>query len=400
MRAYRVKSAGTIAPFGDPARHLVVGVQRIDVWQAQACRAAGLELVDVDDVGAVQGPAFVFWDDVFFSEMALRQFVADCMRRSGLSILALPDSPASRALAPLQDGRVLDGGARAFDVFFVPSGASVEAREGLRARAEPVLLTLRERTIPLRLPREDRTVDVPLTGRIVCHVRHWLHLLRLSQLSIGIALIDALKARPSKMFGLRWAARRGSWAVARKLVFVHPTAEVHPTADLEATVIGPGAVIRAHAHVHATIVGSGVEVGDHAVVVGSTLADGVQVLRASYFAHVAAMEQATLANYKAQLSLFGRHSFLTTSALLLDAKLAGDVSIEHEGRYVDLGTPYLGACLGHRAQIGAQVAIAPGRAVPNDAVLVGHEVALKFPAPQSGAVWTVRDGHVVPLPGK
>lgn len=403
VRAFRVRSGRVIAPFGDGPRDLVVGTRRIEAWQAAAVRAVGMTLVDVDEVSAIDGPGLVFWDDVFFTEMALRQFVADTLGRTTLASAALPDSPASRALAPLQDARELPGGGRAFDLFVVPDPSRAplaEGREALRAAAEPVVQALRERAIPVRLPREDRAHDAPLTARLLCHVRHWVHLLRLSQLSIGVALIDALKQHPARLFGLRWAARRGPWAVARKLVFVHPTAEVHPTADLEAAVIGPGAVVRAHAHVHASVLGSGVDIGDHAVVVGCSLADKVQVLRASYFAHVAAMEQATLANYKAQLSLFGRGSFLTTSALLLDAKLTGDVSVEHEGRVVNLGTPYLGVCLGHRAQLGAQVAVAPGRAVPNDAIVVGHEVALRFPTSVPGEVWTVRDGRVGPLPGR
>ena len=212
---------------------------------------------------------------------------------------------------------------------------------------------------------------------------------------IGVALIDALKTDPWRILRIRWAAKRGGpWAAARKLVFVHPSAEVHPTADLEACVIGPGCVVRAHAHVHSSVIGNNVDIGDHAVVVGCSLADGVQVLRASYLAHCAAMEKATLGNYKVQLSLFGKSAFLTTSALLLDAKLEGEVSVEHRGRIVSVGTPYLGVCLGHRAAIGAQIAIAPGRAVPNDTTLVGHEVALRFPAATANAVWTVRGGAV------
>src|SRR5262249_49383542 len=151
--------------------------------------------------------------------------------------------------------------------------------------------------------------EAPLSARVVARVTHWVHLLRLAQLSIGVTVIDRVRRRPS--LALRLKLLRDPWARARKISFVDPTARIHPTADLERGVIGPGAVVEARAHVHRSIIGAGVEIGDHAAVVGCTLAEGVQVLRASYFAHCASMPKSTLASYKAQLSLFGREVFLT-----------------------------------------------------------------------------------------
>ncbi|MCC7384789.1 MAG: hypothetical protein IT384_23270 [Deltaproteobacteria bacterium] len=403
MRAYRLRSGRTIAPFGDSVRDLHVATKTIGEWQVEACRACGLELIDIDSVSEIrETPAVAFWDDVFFTEMALRQFVADCASGGEEAQLAMPDSPVWGALAPLQDARAVEGG-HAFDVFFLPKPLSAgDDRVVLRGRARPRAMPLRERAVAVRLPKVDSApgaIQAPITARIVCTVSHWLHLLRLSQLAVGVLLLDHLRANPRRIFALRWAARRGPWAVARKMVFVHETAEIHPTADLEAAIIGPGSIVRAHAHVHQSVLGSGVDVGDHAVVVGSTLADRVQVLRASYLALCAAMPGGTLASYKVQLSLFGRDVFLTSSALLLDAKLKGTVRVEQGGELIDVGTPFLGACLGHRARLGAQVAIAPGRAIPNDAVIVPPPgvVAQTIGASASEGVSMIRDGRVVPI---
>jgi carbonic anhydrase/acetyltransferase-like protein (isoleucine patch superfamily) len=164
-------------------------------------------------------------------------------------------------------------------------------------------------------------------------------------------------------------------------------------------VIGPGAVVHAHAHVHRSVLGANVEVGDHAVLVGCTLAERVHVLRASYFALCAAMPAATLANYKAQLSLFGREVFLTSSAMMIDAKLEGDVSVEHEGSFVSVGTPFLGSCLGHRVTIGASVAILPGRAIQNGQTVVGppEQFVARAPGYPEGALLTVRNGRIEPV---
>jgi NDP-sugar pyrophosphorylase family protein len=246
---------------------------------------------------------------------------------------------------------------------------------------------------------EGHEAEAPLSARIVAHVRHWLHLLRLSQLSVGVTLMDRLRKAPRLALKLRFMRGRPPWELTRKVNFVDPTARIHPTADLECAVIGPGVVLRAHAHVHRSVLGPNVHVGDHAVLVGCTLADGAQVLRASYFALCAAMPKATLASYKAQLSLFGRDVFLTSSAWLLDAKLKGEVSVEHQGRKVSIASPFLGACLGHRVTLGAQVTLQPGRAVPNGVTIVAPPglFAGEIPAYPEGELLMIRDGRVVPF---
>lgn len=378
-----------------------MATQTVAEWQERACRAAGFELVDVPSIEAVEAPAVFFYDDVFFTPLTLRFFAIECLRASEDIALALPDSAAEGALSLLDGASKVEGGHR-FDLFFLKNKPGAETRAGLAARIPPRMLPHRERKIRLKLPRsgaEGGGVEASLTSEFACHIRHWIHLLRLSQLAIGGLLLEALRERPWKALGIALAARRSPWAALRRMVFIDETASVHPTASIEASVIGPGAVVRAHAHVMNSVLGKDVDVGDHAAVVGCTLAERTQVLRASYFAHCAAMPGATLANYKAQLSLFGRDVFLTSSVLLLDAKFESEIRVEHEGRLESIGSKYLGACLGHRSQLGAGVALAPGRALPNDVVLVGPpgSIAKTMPAHGGPGPMTVRDGRVVPL---
>jgi acetyltransferase-like isoleucine patch superfamily enzyme len=404
VRAYRVASLRRIEPFGDLVRDLYVGTKTIAAWQEEAASACGLEL---SDVGAIEEardrPAIVFSDDVFFTEMALRQFVAAVMAKDGDARIALRDSAILRAVSVLDDDPALEDGAAAFDVFHLAGRASpVKTLEELRARCRPSPIESDEKRIQIRLPHVTKNgakeIEAPLSARVIARVRHWVHLLRLSELSVGVTLIDRLRRSP--WLALRLKLMRGdAWEKARRINFVDPTARVHPTADLECAVIGPGAVVEAHAHVHRSIVGRDVEIGDHAAIVGCTLAEGVKVLRASYFALCAAMPDSTLASYKAQLSLFGRGVFLTTSAWLIDAKLKGDVRVKHEARVVSVNTPFLGVCLGHRVTLGAQVTIQAGRAVPNDSLIVAPPgtFADEVPAYPPGTLLTVRNGRVEPV---
>ncbi len=403
MRAYRVATETRIDPFGDPPRRLTIGVHPLERWQADACAACGLELVDVAAPSeAVDRPCVVFFDDVFFTEMALRNFLADVMSRPEDAALALPAGPVARGVTPVDGARSGPEDSAVVDVFHLAGAAAVESRAALVDRCQPSLQKVREGRAEIRLPRVgggEASVEAPLSARVAGHVKHWLHVLRLSQLAVGVTLLDRLRHEPRLMLKLRWRRRRGPWAMARALRFVHPTAQVHPTADLEAAVIGPGCVIRAHAHVHNSVLGEGVDIGDHAAVMGCTLADGVQVLRGSYLAHCAAMPRGTLANYKVQLSLFGEEVFLTSSAWLLDAKLRGEIRVAHEGRLEPIGSPFLGACLGHRVTLGAQATIQTGRAVPNGVTILGAtgQVALDLGVHPEGSILTVRDGRAVPL---
>jgi acetyltransferase-like isoleucine patch superfamily enzyme len=404
VRAYRVRSRTAIAPFGDEARDLYVGTETIAASHERIFTACGVELEDVEDLELIKArPAIVFFDDVYFTEMALRQFLADAMGARADVALAMPDSAVMRAHRVLDDERPIEDGGIPYDVFAIAGSAPLSSREALRARCRPIVQSAREARIRIALPiqREGQEAEAPFSARIVAHVRHWVHLLRLSELSVGVSLLDRLRKSPGLLLRLRLMRGRDPWEIARKISFVDPTARVHPTADLECAIVGPGAVIRAHAHVHRSVLGANVHVGDHAVLVGCTLAEQTQVLRASYFALCASMPKATLASYKAQLSLFGREVFLTSSAWMLDAKLRGDVSVEHAGRKVSIGTPYLGACLGHRVTLGAQVTLLPGRAVPNGVTVVAPPglFAGEIPSYPEGALLAVRDGRLVPFGG-
>lgn len=410
VQVYRVRTGRRIPPFMDEVRDLYVAERAVGAWQADAVKAAGFSLVEIDELEQVtERPAVVFADDVWFSEMALRQFLADARAQGGDRVLAMPAGAAARATEPLQGAPLSEGGARLHDLYYLSTATALGSFDALKERCVPLSIERRERTTRLALPpsmvlgesghrEEGGTAEAPLTARLVANVRHWIHLLRLSQLAIGVTLLDRLRADPRLALRLRWSRRKGPAEVARRLVFVHPTAQVHPTADLEAAVIGPGAVVEAHAHVHRSIVGAGATVQDHAVLVGCTLAERVQVLRASYLAFCAAMPGGTLASYKVQLSLFGRDVFLTTSAWLIDAKLKGEVRVEHDGHLVPVG-PFLGACLGHRVTLGAQVAVQAGRAIPNGSLVVGDPgfFASECGEYPEGTVLTVRGGRLVPL---
>jgi carbonic anhydrase/acetyltransferase-like protein (isoleucine patch superfamily) len=402
VRAIRVKTSRLIAPFGDAPRDLYVATQTVAQWQEQACKACGLQLQDVESVAEIDDqPAIVFFDDVFFSEMALRNFVADAMVTDKNIALAVSPSANTEALAPASKVRTESDGSTIYDVFAVCNGQKFKNREELQTHCEPKLQRHRAMSVSLRLPKLEggpRELQTEITARVVAHVHHWLHLLRLSQMAIGIMILDRLRKEPTRALRMKWKRRFGLERRVHRN-FIDPTAQVHPTAYLDTVVVGPGCVIGPHAHVHHSVLGAGTVIGDHAAVMGCAFAENVHVLRASYLAHCAAMPEANLASYKVQLSLFGKNSFLTSSAKLLDAKFRGEVSVQHEDSIISVGSAFLGACLGHRVVLGADTTIQSGRAIPNGVTIVTSPeyVVSRADFFEEGTLLTVRDGNLIQL---
>src|SRR5262249_12678551 len=154
-------------------------------------------------------------------EMALRQFVARMMSEKIDARIAVPESALLRAVTILDDDPKVEDGAAAFDVFHLAGEAPHATLETLRAACPSRAIPSDEKKIPLVLPRgAGEPVEAPLSARVVARVHHWVHLLRLSQLSVGVTLIDRLRKRPG--LALRLKLIRDPWARARKISFVDP----------------------------------------------------------------------------------------------------------------------------------------------------------------------------------
>ena len=201
-------------------------------------------------------------------------------------------------------------------------------------------------------------------------------------------------------FRLATAAPWNFAAITHRFVAKGKNVRIHPTAYVEASILGDNVVIGAGASVRNCIVGDDVVVGDHATILSSTLGPRVAVTPRTFVVWSAAYEDAVLSNYKLQVSLIGRGASLSTWAGFIDAKLQGSIAVPHDGGMQDTGRSFLGSCLGHGAHVGAKVLILPGREVPNGAQIAmrDDELITTIPADLPPGVPHVRDaGTLVPL---
>lgn len=441
MRAIIVRTGRTISPFGDRPWETLFGGDTMGLAVQQALARRDLEpiLVDADaPMPSLDGPAIVLADHCYVAEKTLGDFLGlafDVVQAGKAARLALARTPSvdftlplsSASTEPFDDVATNPLGAKppakgryegaatdrvAYDCYFVPAGVSSSARPTagsvlttLRANATRVVVPKRELGIPLRLPTlgdgAQNTLLIPITSTIAAHVEHWVHVLWLNQAGFGVRWLELARQRKAWAFGRLLTAAPWTFpAITRRFVAKGKNVRIHPTAYVEASILGDDVVIGAGASVRNSVLGNGVVVGDHATVLSSTLGHRVGVTPRTFVVWSAAYEDAILSNYKLQVSVIGRGASLSTWAGFVDAKLQGTIAVPHDGAMADTGRSFLGSCLGHGAHVGAKVLLLPGREIPNGAHIAmrADELIDQVPADLPPGVPHVRDGGtLIPL---
>lgn len=413
-RAFVLASGSSIDPFGDPPSDAWIVDRRLGDLQRDVLRDCGItEVAVISDLSLLPSggaPFLVLGDDLFVTRALLRDFLAALQRDAGnasVRRLALPDSRILTESAPLQDlvrGTGSDGkGWAGYPLWIAHFGVTREDLEG----AAPLVIDPREETKSLKgVPKvfaETGELSFAFTARVAMRVQHWVHVLKANHLAMmaGIAeLKDRSKLRNA--LAIFWIALKSfppnEARVMRALVQRGKGVKIHPSAVVEASILGDGVKIGAHAVVRGSVLGANVTVGDFAYVQMSVLGPGAVVTKRATAEFAVLYPEAVLGHY-AQMSVLGRAAFVATEAILLDMKGKGDVPVEHRGAQVSSGQRFLGACIGHGAFVGAGVFLRHGIAVPNGASLVKHPeeiVGAILPA-ADGKPCVVRDGKAVPL---
>lgn len=429
MRAFIVATGHRIAPFDEPPPLAAFAGSTVGEAVQAALARRGIERVDVaaaDTVPELAEETLLLADTVFLSDKCLGDFLdvaLDVVAQGGAARLALARTPSVDFTRPVSSVAVepfdeSGPGARArkpwrieatatercaYDAFLVakrPAGGTFGALlDWLRGNATRVVVAKRELGIPLRLPvlgdaQATRAV-VPLTSTVAAHLEHWVHVLWLNQLAFGIRWMELARTHKAWM---AWRVLVGApWtvpALMRSMVRRGKGVRIHPTAHVEASILGDGVVIGARASVRNSILGDGAEVADHATVISSTLGKNTYVTPRTFVVWSATYDDAVLTNYKLQVSLVGRGASLSTWAGLVDAKLQGTIDVLHQGRPVSTERSFLGSCIGHGAFVGAKVLLLPGRAVPNGAFIAMRpdELVTEVPRELPAGVPLVREG--------
>jgi len=281
--------------------------------------------------------------------------------------------------------------------YLAPGGA-----EGLQGRLEaaaPARIDPEERLFPLPFPGER--MEIALTDRLALPVRHWVELLWANLLGLAPHLWGAILGRPLPVAALRvaWGSLKAMSArpeyIAAALSRRGRGVAVHPSAVVEACVLGAGVRVGAGAVVRGCVLGEGAEVEPLAICEASVLGPGAVVQRQG-MVKFSALGPGAVVGGVAQLAVLGARAAIKRGAFGLDQGLRQGVRVPVGGRLAPAPLGVLGVALGEGSLLGSGVWLAPGRSLPAGVAAVAAEI-ISDPATEGPGPHRVVDGKLEPL---
>lgn len=375
MQVRLVRRHRVIAPFGVEVDACALGAGTFASSRGAVLSALRATASDTALEEEIEGPALVWSDDVWLTRRAVRGFLDAVETVDGPARFCLPRSRLLELFLPLQDVDTDADGRAAFEVAWVPAGqrataAALFALPPERWRAP----RFRELLVELPVPRyilglSGPSLPMPLTSTIAMRVRHWVHVLRAGHLAPQVAFLDRASSQPVRTLlrgiaGLRVgrAARMRAWRA--RFTYVGRNTYVHPTATVEASVLGDNVTVGAYSYVTHSVVGDGCVIEQRAHVSGCSLGPRTFVsLNSSLQACVTFGETDACIN-GVQACVIAPRCALTSFARPLDLAPDGPVRVDDNGALREVGELPCGVAFGPGVFVGADVAIAAGRAVP------------------------------------
>lgn len=410
MRAVLVRRARPLAPFQRTADACGLGDGTFGSYREATLARLRLPCDEVGEDDAIEGPALVLSDEVFVTRRALRGFLKRARRAGEAARLALPPSRLLELLLPLQDVPLGEGGRAAYDVAYLPAGARSSAREALALPQERWLEPpFREIVVDVPVPhhllgRGSPTLGFPLTSTVAMRVRHWVHVLRASHVMPQVALLERVEDAPLRSLlraslALRPTRAAMTRALKARLVFRGRRTFIHPTATVEASVLGDDVSIGAYAYVVGSVLGAGCVVEQRAHVEQSCLGPRTFVSKNSSLSACAAFGDTDVCVNGIQTCVVAERCGLTSWARPLDLVPGGEVVVRDGEALRAVGELPCGVAFGEGVFVGAGVDIAPGRAIPPGVRLVSDPSSTLQRVPEDAEPGTsyVADGTLTPV---
>lgn len=353
---YLVRTGRTLDVFGDPVEDARILDVPLGAWQRTLAARAGLHLETIErrDLGRIEAPCLVMDDDTFTTERFFRRFLVAVEERARTN-------PAVNLHAGLATNPPLARVVRTHAARAVPGGFVYPLRYLGAARdphSEAVLLSMDDLAwSALRLPRAlalGPSHPLCQSATAILTVRSPLH------------VYQANMHRLVEIVGELFAEGGASPHAPNRIA---PSAWVHPTAHLEGCVVGERAAVGAHAVCTHSVIGARAQISEQAMLYRSVIGDGTSVAHQHRVFHAVTYPECFLISGALQWSIIG-HASAIFAAWITDLRMdGGTIRTRIDGRLVDSGMSFLGVQLGHRARITAGVVTAPGRVVPNDALI-------------------------------
>lgn len=409
MRVVVVSQARDLFPFARKPDDCALGAETFGAYRARTLADLGLPWAFAEeDETSIAGPALVLSDDVFLSKRAIRLFLRATRGERQVCRFSLPPSRMLDLFLPLQDVPQASDGRVAFDVAFVPAGKKAKAAE-LFSLAPECWRAPDYREIPLEVPmppyilgRDSRTFSFPLTSCVAMRVRHWVHVLRANHLMPQILLIEQAERRRLQALwrafrSLRFSKPKVLQALKSNFVDKGRNCFIHPTAIVESSVLGNNVQIGAHAYVVGSVLGDDVTVEQRAHIEQSCLGAKTYVSKNSTVSACVSFGDTDVCTNGIQGCAIAERCALTSWARPLDVVPGGQVSVRDGAHTRFVGEMPCGVAFGAGAFVGADVNIAPGRAIPPGIRLIAdpRHTLRKIPVDAPAGRYAIENGTLL-----
>ncbi len=227
-------------------------------------------------------------------------------------------------------------------------------------------------------------------ANVALHLTHRTHLLQANLDMLGAEFAALGDRKASLALRYLWdRIRPGRVLLSRR----GKGCRIHPTAIVEACRLGDNVEIGAYAIVRGCVIGDGAAIEDGAQAHLAVMGPRTRIARQTAIFLTLMMEGSHSAQSLIQTGVLGRHSATVSDCWFLDVRVAEveegpdgllpgrslPIMVEagpghpKEGGFVDSGSRLLGCTVGHETMVAAGVVVAPGRALPSRATIVGPD---------------------------
>ena len=377
MKAYLWKTGRILSPFQDPAGDTLICNVTLRDHQTRALESQGLEVAEVKDPSTLTDDEYLLIkDDLFFTKIALKRFLTKIRETGTSGACAMESGPFTDFTGFIQDLRTASDPETGVPVivygFYYCKGPleSVQSLESL----PPLRIEAEQKAFPIK-PGEflPSTVDVKFTpaftDAILFHVCHWVHIWLLNLIVLGDELLRTFTANKFKLVLRALSAfSLNKHKIASRFVIKGKGCDIHPTATVQASVLGDRVTVGPYSIVQGCILGDDVKINEQSIIIGTVFGEGTSTCPRGWSKLCVTYPKTSAGRMHA--CLIGRNVFMASLAYFFDVKFQGTIKVWHEGNMVDTGMNFLGGCVGHNAIIGPDCWLASGREVPNGAMII------------------------------
>ncbi len=375
IASYVLRSGRVISPFGDAPGETRVLNRSLRERQTEACEQnlvrAPVEIESVEE--ATETPCIVFADYTYFTRALLEDFLGQARGQGASAVCAMPPSVFLEATSSLQDLRWIpdEKGAAAYDLWYLADPvSSAESLQELPHLAVDPKEKVEEPRLPPQFVNKATPTRVSITSRQVMHVTHWALVHRVNLAAFVATLRDLWDRRPVYII-LRFLVDKLIGRFRRvRFSRVGKGCEIHPTAVVEGSWLGKGVKVGAGAIIQGSVVGDDTIVEEGSILELSVVGHRCWISRKSVLFMTVLYDEVFCGHRLTQSCLLGRHSCTTGGGFIIDMNFHGSVRVMKDGKAVDAGSNFLGACLGHDVVMGTGIWIQAGREVPSGAFLI------------------------------